>query len=618
MSFPFHSSFNTLQSVPVTNNNADNVENVVKREDSESTNSKKRRQSNKSTTEKKKRKQVKRACVNCHKSHAGCDDNRPCKRCVSLGLEASCIDVVPNRQKNNFQASSNTSTNSGNSGKTNSTNIQPVPTVNNNTNINNNGMNGNQNTNSKFNFFPFANSSQHLPQNHLFPPMNNNFQSLPSNMIGGHINSSPSSGFSKSTAVNGTEPSPSNTSNLSPSILNPHSRIISNNNPSTQNNNPYLPRMGMTGNHLLFLEQVLHQQNQLLQALTMMEQQNGGGTEFIPQNNNSNFLPPPSSIVEQNRLPPIRSDPNLSASVSSPFLTNEPLVRTPSLLSPTSPNYHSSFEGLLGPSTPQMSTPIHQTLLDKESNSTTVINHHHNNGSSLHNNNNKPTTTLSEPTRVTTSVKVEKTENSKEKTNDNEDEDVFVGFFKNPSTGGIDIIDDYFTANNSNISGDEFEGELNNNNTSSSNNNLSFLADKTCILPPSKLSNREFCSGSIYIPSGELDTTLCVAVWTLNGILFSANENFFNVFKVPSLSENTQIHFSSILSLDSDTELKQLFSCRTDFYSKPATLHIYSEEKRTTPPPSDQLIEGYLQAYVIRNCHGILPKYISTHISVPH
>eukprot|EP01088_Endostelium_zonatum_P014695 TRINITY_DN331_c0_g1_i1.p1 TRINITY_DN331_c0_g1~~TRINITY_DN331_c0_g1_i1.p1 ORF type:complete len:449 (-),score=107.38 TRINITY_DN331_c0_g1_i1:244-1590(-) len=40
-----------------------------------------------------KRKQVKRACSNCRKAHAGCDENRPCRRCVGGGKENSCKDV---------------------------------------------------------------------------------------------------------------------------------------------------------------------------------------------------------------------------------------------------------------------------------------------------------------------------------------------------------------------------------------------------------------------------------------------------------------------------------------------------------------------------------------------
>jgi len=39
------------------------------------------------------RKQVRRACVNCRKSHACCDDARPCQRCVKLGLQDLCEDV---------------------------------------------------------------------------------------------------------------------------------------------------------------------------------------------------------------------------------------------------------------------------------------------------------------------------------------------------------------------------------------------------------------------------------------------------------------------------------------------------------------------------------------------
>ncbi|KAG1591230.1 hypothetical protein G6F48_003435 [Rhizopus delemar] len=44
------------------------------------------------TMEKPKRKQVKNACVNCQKACKKCDDGRPCKRCIKLGLTATCRD----------------------------------------------------------------------------------------------------------------------------------------------------------------------------------------------------------------------------------------------------------------------------------------------------------------------------------------------------------------------------------------------------------------------------------------------------------------------------------------------------------------------------------------------
>lgn len=40
-----------------------------------------------------KRKQVKKACTNCRKAHAACDETRPCQRCRDNNLHASCVDV---------------------------------------------------------------------------------------------------------------------------------------------------------------------------------------------------------------------------------------------------------------------------------------------------------------------------------------------------------------------------------------------------------------------------------------------------------------------------------------------------------------------------------------------
>eukprot|EP01125_Pyxidicula_operculata_P006763 TRINITY_DN2320_c2_g1_i1.p1 TRINITY_DN2320_c2_g1~~TRINITY_DN2320_c2_g1_i1.p1 ORF type:complete len:355 (+),score=82.08 TRINITY_DN2320_c2_g1_i1:7-1071(+) len=39
------------------------------------------------------RQQVKAACVNCRKKHHGCDNNRPCLKCVKAGIADSCVDA---------------------------------------------------------------------------------------------------------------------------------------------------------------------------------------------------------------------------------------------------------------------------------------------------------------------------------------------------------------------------------------------------------------------------------------------------------------------------------------------------------------------------------------------
>lgn len=46
----------------------------------------------------KRRKQVKVACGNCRKAKTACSDERPCKRCLSLGLGDSCKDVPRKRR----------------------------------------------------------------------------------------------------------------------------------------------------------------------------------------------------------------------------------------------------------------------------------------------------------------------------------------------------------------------------------------------------------------------------------------------------------------------------------------------------------------------------------------
>ena len=46
----------------------------------------------------KKRKVSKVACTNCRTSKVACDESRPCKRCVKLKLDDSCIDHYPKRR----------------------------------------------------------------------------------------------------------------------------------------------------------------------------------------------------------------------------------------------------------------------------------------------------------------------------------------------------------------------------------------------------------------------------------------------------------------------------------------------------------------------------------------
>lgn len=43
--------------------------------------------------QKKRRPQVKLACMNCRRQHAGCTDIRPCERCTRLGLADTCEDM---------------------------------------------------------------------------------------------------------------------------------------------------------------------------------------------------------------------------------------------------------------------------------------------------------------------------------------------------------------------------------------------------------------------------------------------------------------------------------------------------------------------------------------------
>merc|ERR1719379_1568469 len=45
-----------------------------------------------------KRKQVRLACTSCRKSKTGCDEQRPCRRCVARGKADTCSDAPKKRR----------------------------------------------------------------------------------------------------------------------------------------------------------------------------------------------------------------------------------------------------------------------------------------------------------------------------------------------------------------------------------------------------------------------------------------------------------------------------------------------------------------------------------------
>lgn len=55
----------------------------------------------------KKRKQVKRACLNCRIAHTCCDDYRPCRQCVRLGIAHACVDADYHHKKRKKRNSTN-------------------------------------------------------------------------------------------------------------------------------------------------------------------------------------------------------------------------------------------------------------------------------------------------------------------------------------------------------------------------------------------------------------------------------------------------------------------------------------------------------------------------------
>ncbi|KAG2374184.1 hypothetical protein C9374_011021 [Naegleria lovaniensis] len=619
-----------------------------------------------SPKKKKKRKQVKRACINCHKSHAGCDDVRPCKRCVSLGLEATCLDVEPrnNKRKTNASNSSTSNTTDGANNPASNSSLKPQtkPTATDSpSRYNNNNNIGNATFYSWTSGAPAAQSAHYQSLHHpLFPPPNSAKLSSPS--MSQHSGGSSGSPFHSYHPVSSSNNGANN--QRGGALLPPPSSLIGSPSDIFTDSASRAPSSSSISpqSHLALLNSVMMQQQILLQALQKLDT-TGSLDPSLTQNlisGNQALLSHTSSLHSSEKVtsPHYLLPPPSTLSAQSPSLL--PSVNTSSLASPNAHSHlinrtysSSSLEGLLGPPTPTAATPLgHHSVSTPVPVATPVPTVH------------DPSLTLNDS--QSNHNHATKSTNADQKSSDNnqnddgksdgiekeEDgaEDEFIGFFRRPSNN-VDIIDDYFALFNSNVSDDGYIEE-NNVITGASSSSIpttspggnvmlsevhqgsdgalsqstSFTLESTspisnavntCILNKNQLEDPDKCSGCVHLPSGEADTIMCVAIWKLNGVLFSANKNFFTVFGVPSLSDNLQINFSSILDMDHDPDLKQVFSCRSDFVAKSIKMQKYVDHstKKDNSIPREQ-IEGYMQAYVIRNAQGILPRYISTHISV--
>jgi len=81
------------------------IQNEMKEEEDEevdedsSSNDEQTKKKKKKSNGKKRGKYTRRACTNCKSAHAACDAGRPCKRCIMLGKEDSCVDSVRKKRK---------------------------------------------------------------------------------------------------------------------------------------------------------------------------------------------------------------------------------------------------------------------------------------------------------------------------------------------------------------------------------------------------------------------------------------------------------------------------------------------------------------------------------------
>ncbi|KAL9644189.1 hypothetical protein ABK040_005651 [Willaertia magna] len=93
------------------NNSSSSVSELLSEENQQ--NSSSTTTANTTATVKKKRKQVKKACLNCRKSHSACGNERPCNRCKELGITDTCQDVE-NKKRGRKQKSNDMVDNNNN------------------------------------------------------------------------------------------------------------------------------------------------------------------------------------------------------------------------------------------------------------------------------------------------------------------------------------------------------------------------------------------------------------------------------------------------------------------------------------------------------------------------
>ncbi|KAL0487162.1 hypothetical protein AKO1_001049, partial [Acrasis kona] len=130
----------------------------------------------------------------------------------------------------------------------------------------------------------------------------------------------------------------------------------------------------------------------------------------------------------------------------------------------------------------------------------------------------------------------------------------------------------------------------------------------------------------VVFPPCPSDEIMCVAVWELSGILYSANQNFLQVFQVPSNiileggrdrveGSGGYFCFEDILphnDLMFKPILKSLMSGITPSYVGPMQL-VSSQMNRTG---GDERIQGFTSCYMVRGGQQQQPRYLVTHISV--
>jgi hypothetical protein len=513
---------------------------------------------------KKKRRQVKRACLNCRIAHAACDNGRPCTRCVQYGLEVSCLDV---ERKNSKKRKEGTLGQLGQLGQLGT--------------------------------LAGLNQLLQLPNitNSMGPP-------------------TPPSSYSQQ-YQHPTQQTPNHEASPQRSDI-PHNVYL------THEYYPILTQLAAKHNTLL---QVIQQQ---------MQPKASPSSSPSPHHTQQSYNP-----VQSNYLPPISTIP--PGNSMSNFVNN---IRTSS-------SGLANIQMQLAQSSPRREQPNNIPPPPSSKSHPSPPNGHNSQYGSLYGTEyqNEPESPPSPPPRIFKPHLLQQAQLAsppqQQPQRRLQTPDVFmendetIDIVKN---AGEDLssffIDDYFTKMimHGRDPGDQLqtfdEEDYGSNFQTPQSATMAELKPTMDTIKLCQDEHRE-TSGCVVFPPQPAsdhnhghDELMCVAVWELEGTLYSANYNFMEAFKVPNtirLAKKNQesngneqvLYFEELLPKNDimfKPMLKSILNGKSPAYTGPMQFIDYEKSKSDTP--SDERLNGFASCYLVRGGVHQDPRYFVTHISI--